>query len=340
MENRDPRPENPKYDPLTAVGYEPEQEGDCPAAIQPETTTVRVPPRHAGVARWAAAESTQLIDLELGIAGEIDADPPAAGSESSAGAEAGGGIEHQRQLELLRLRAEAMDHATHELRSPIRSIIAGIEMLAGGSNGNLDPDQLHLLDLMLERAGRLQHLCENLIRLTQLSDGEHRRLLRPTDLSASLDQVARSTELLARLATVQLELDLPEDLPLVSLDPQAAEQALVNIVDHALRTTSPGAAVRLGASIDDNQVHAWVEAPGIGADIEATVPRLEGTAAPTGETAGGSYLDQLGLRISREIIEQNRGRIAIEVAEIDRIHLWLPIATTPAGGPSCTDHAS
>ncbi|HSS80041.1 MAG TPA: ATP-binding protein [Gaiellaceae bacterium] len=199
----------------------------------------------------------------------------------------------------------AVLHAvSHDLRSPLTAIRVAAGGLESGSLALDDDDRASLLETIRLETGRLERLVANLLDLSRLEAGvapAHRELW-PVD-----ELVSRALESLgAHAARVRVTLD--GDAPLVSVDATQLERVLVNLLENALRFSSPADPVELvvGSTGDDVLVTVADRGPGLDPDSVERIfePFEHGRAG--GEGTG------LGLAIARGFAEANGCRLWAE----------------------------
>lgn len=200
-----------------------------------------------------------------------------------------------------RLRSSLLSAVSHELRTPLTAIIGSASALAASPKG---PEaSKELLDVIREEAERLSRLVHNLLETTRLESG------------ASLKKEPHSIEELVGVALERVEklfagrevaLDLPENLPLVPLDPVLMELVFVNLLENAARH-APGAVVEVSARerMDGVEVSVSDRGPGLKPGDHARVFEkfYRASAAPG---AG------LGLAICKAVVEAHGGSIRAE----------------------------
>ncbi|EYD74994.1 Osmosensitive K+ channel histidine kinase KdpD [Rubellimicrobium mesophilum DSM 19309] len=136
--------------------------------------------------------------------------------------------EIERLREQDRLRGTLLSSVSHDLRTPLTSILAAAAQLR--REGAADPGTLATLEI---EARRLDRYVANLLDMVRLEAGTLRLRLEPVDLTDVVAGVLR--DLGKGLAVSGLRVDVPTDLPLVRLDPQLFHHCLLNLVDNALR---------------------------------------------------------------------------------------------------------
>jgi two-component system, OmpR family, sensor histidine kinase KdpD len=202
----------------------------------------------------------------------------------------------------------AVLHAvSHDLRSPLTAIRVAVGGLESGSLQLGEEDRAALLETIRLETARLDRLVANLLDLSRLQAGAApaRPELWPVD-----ELVARALEALGPEAG-RVGVSLDETAPLVHVDAAQLERVLVNVLENALRFSSPSDAVELAVSSTGDDVLVRIEDHGPGLapeDVERIFEPFEhGRAA--GEGTG------LGLAIARGFAEANGCRLWAEARE-------------------------
>ncbi len=217
--------------------------------------------------------------------------------------------EVERREELDRLRSEFISTVSHDLRTPLTAIQAGLGMLEMGAASQLAPDERRLLSDARLNTGRLGRLIDDLLAYNQLETGALQMGRRPVDLHALAMSVASSMHSLLISKEQVLEVDLPEPLRVLG-DPQRLEQVLLNLLANAHYHTQRGSRIVLTARLTNGEAVLSVSdnGPGIPAEEVENVFRRFHRVAGTGQGSG------LGLAIAKGIVELHGGRIWVESA--------------------------
>jgi K+-sensing histidine kinase KdpD len=196
----------------------------------------------------------------------------------------------------------AVLHAvSHDLRSPLTAIRAAAEGLESGSLRLGDDDRAALLETIRLETARLERLVANLLDLSRLEAGAApaQRELWPVDelVSRALDALGPDAE--------RISVELDGEAPLVRVDAAQLERVLVNVLENALRFSSPPDPVELVVSStgDDVLVHITDHGPGFEADS------LEWIFQPFEHGRAGREGTGLGLAIARGFAEANGCRL-------------------------------
>jgi two-component system, OmpR family, sensor histidine kinase KdpD len=208
-----------------------------------------------------------------------------------------------------RLRSALLTSLSHDLRTPLASILGSASSL-DSYGPRLDEKQMReLTGTIREEAERLNRFIANLLDMTRLESGAIEPRLGPHDLG---ELVGSALERAAKiLAAHRVELDLPADLPMIDLDPVLFEQMLFNLLDNAAKYAPPGSLIRLAAQEDRGVVRLLVIDEGSGiapADFERIFDKFYRVQAQDRQRAGTG----LGLAICRGFIEAMGGTITAQ----------------------------
>ena len=197
---------------------------------------------------------------------------------------------------------------THDLRTPLASVIASVTSLLD-ADAELDPeDRRDLLETIRDEAERLDRLVGNLLDLTRLRAGA----LTPSKRPTAIDEVIEGV--LARLASVlgrhELNIVLREDLPEVPIDVVQIDQALTNLLENAAKYSPAGSLISVSAARWENTVQVRIADQGTGIDPELRRRVFEPFFQSDGAVSGSG----LGLAIAHAVVEAHGGTIWIEDA--------------------------
>ena len=151
-----------------------------------------------------------------------------------------------------RLRTALLTSISHDLRTPLASILGSASSLASSGATLGEEVQADLLGIIQEEAERLNRFIGNLLDMTRLEAGSLKPQLTLADASeligAALQRAAKI------LAQHRQALNLEPDLPMLNVDVVLFEQILFNLLDNAAKYSPPGSLISINAKRDGNQV--------------------------------------------------------------------------------------
>jgi two-component system sensor histidine kinase KdpD len=205
-----------------------------------------------------------------------------------------------------RLRSALLTSISHDLRTPLASILGAASSLKAYGDTLNDTAKQELLGSVLEEAERLNRFIANLLDMTKLESGAILPNLELVDLSDVVGSaLQRASKVLAGRA---IELSLHSDLPMLKLDPVLFEQALFNLLDNAAKYSAPGSPVSVRAERISGYIQIAVSDTGGGipsSDLERIFDKFYRIQSSDYQRAGTG----LGLAISRGFIEAMGGTL-------------------------------
>lgn len=226
------------------------------------------------------------------------------------------------QLEKLRRNMTA--DVAHELRTPLTNIRGYLEALR---DGMVEPEE-RVIDSLYEEALLLNHLVDDLQDISLAEAGQLRLERQPVALADVADKAVEVARPRSVAEGVTLWVDLPDDLPLVDIDPRRIGQVLRNLLENALTHTGPGGEITVVARISDGMIEVSVRDTGTGIaaeDLRYVFERFYRADKSRSRATGGAGL---GLAIAKQLVEAHGGRIKVEsqVGRGTQFTFTLPVA--------------
>jgi signal transduction histidine kinase len=239
------------------------------------------------------------------------------------------------RLRLLdQVKSNLVATASHELKTPLTSVRLAVHLLLEEQVGPLNAKQIELLLDARENSERLLAVVNNLLDLARLEQGLRQLNIRPERPEALLRLAADDIALRAVDQGIEVVLDIPPGLPLVTVDATRLQTALQNLLDNALRYTERGGRITLAAHASHAAVTISVTDTGLGIPPEYVPHVFEKFFRVPGRSRG--HGTGLGLAIVHEIVTAQGGTITCQSApqQGTTFRITLPIATdaTPARG--------
>ncbi len=199
--------------------------------------------------------------------------------------------------------------ASHELRTPIAIAQTNIEVLEMDNKATIK-DYERLKDILKMNLERMSTLSEKLLLLSESEQGKANWAM--VELAPLLTELAAEFKTKAGESGINVELaSIESSLPVLG-DAFRLKQALVNLVDNAIKYNRPGGEVKISARADDAQVIIEIKDNGIGisqADQQRIFERFYRVDKSRSRTQGGSGL---GLAIVKKIAEEHGGTVSVE----------------------------
>lgn len=217
-------------------------------------------------------------------------------------------VDQARMLaETEKLRGSLLTSISHDLRTPLASIIGSLASLRGYGKLYDDATREEMLATAQDEAERLNRYVANLLDMTRLDAGALVPRQEPADLHDLVASAVRRMQ--PQLAGHRLKLAIPEDMPLLKLDDGLMEQVLANLLDNAAKYTPADSTIEVSASHHRFSVVISVadNGPGIPeADLQRVFDKFYRVRENADRSRAGTGL---GLAICRGFVEAMGGRI-------------------------------
>ncbi len=215
-------------------------------------------------------------------------------------------ITHLREID--RLKSEFIATASHELRTPLTSVQMGVHLLLEGALGELTDNQNEVLQACRQDCERLDKLMRDLLDLSRIEAGESLPQLAAVSARDLLTTAVKELRPQVEAKGLDLSVDVPVDLPWLSVDRLQIERVISNLVINALRHTKQGE-IKISAEQRDNHVAVSVSDTGSGIPTEY-LPHIfdKFVQVPDSPTGGAG----LGLAISKSIVKAHGGQISVQ----------------------------
>lgn len=231
---------------------------------------------------------------------------------------------------LERIRKDFVANVSHEIRTPLTSIRGYAEALSDGALA--DPELAKsFLGIISTSADRLSRLVNDLLELSRLESGTVDLRLAPIEMGALADRLREEFSDRLSQKEMRLEADFSRPFTFIS-DDSLIHLVLVNLLDNAIKYSSPGSCIRLGAAMNDAGIQIEVEDRGMGIP-EEELPRIferfyrvDRSRSPAVPGTG------LGLSIVRHVMTLLSGRVTVRSAlgKGTTVSLHLPSRSLPS----------
>ncbi|HTH73382.1 MAG TPA: sensor histidine kinase KdpD [Trinickia sp.] len=217
-------------------------------------------------------------------------------------------------MESERLRNSLLSAISHDLRTPLTSIVGFASMLAEtpDKSGPAGPQAQELAEAIHDEALRMTGLVTNLLDMARLQEGS----MRLNRQWSSIEEVVGAALSACRrmLAGRAIETRVPADLPLVQLDAVLVERLFANLLENAAKYTPAGSPIAIVAAAQGSNAerHVKVEVQDLGPGLPAGMESRLFEKFTRGEKESAKPGIGLGLAICRAIVEAHGGAIGAE----------------------------
>lgn len=232
---------------------------------------------------------------------------------------------HQQLKRSLESRVQLMRTVSHDLRSPLTSIMLSVDRLR--DTEGREPGDDPMLNVLDREARRLEAIIRGLLdqaKSESFTDSLNQRLCRPSEVLEGLTDTLR-LKAEARALSHRLELDPRVDQAWILADTTALQQVLFNLIENALKfTESPGTVgIRSILGEDNWALEVWDTGRGIDPSLQSGIFQAFRQAQVEDEQKGWG----LGLSICKTLVEAHAGRIEVvsEVGKGSTFRVILPL---------------
>ena len=264
-----------------------------------------------------------LTLLRTGL-GQVWTQPEIEAVESLA-ADIGRGLEHARLYEgeerlvaelksLDRAKASFLASASHDLRTPLTSIIGYVEMLSDGEAGPVRPTQAKMLDGVDRNARRLKTMIEDMLTTSKIELGAFTSRLSPLDLTALLPAAVDVIRPSAAAGGLAFEMSSPDGGVIIDGDPEQLDRLLVNLLSNAVKYTPRGGSIVLSLGSADGSAVLTVADTGIGIPAKDQASLFTRFFRASNAVEAAIQGSGLGLSIVRTIVTNHHGELSVKSA--------------------------
>jgi CheY-like chemotaxis protein/two-component sensor histidine kinase len=215
-----------------------------------------------------------------------------------------------REAEVDRMKSEFVSIVSHELRTPMTVIKGYVELLLTGTSTPAET-QHDFLEIIRTNADRLGSMVNELLDVSRIEAGKVQMNFQPVAVRSAIHEVATMLQKSFEDQGIQLNLNIPDNLPDVPADPGRLAQILTNLLSNALKYTLEGH-VDVSAHVTDGFVQVDVRDSGIGMSEDDQAKLFtrffRASTARTHEISGTG----LGLSITRSLVEMHGGHIWVK----------------------------
>jgi signal transduction histidine kinase len=204
-----------------------------------------------------------------------------------------------------------IDTLSHELKTPLTSIIAAAGLLEEELQTTADESHRKLIQTILRNSNSLETRLAELLDIVKTGSGKLQLNFEPVDMKSLILGTCMQISPLVRNKGQSLKTEMPESLPIIQGDGQRLEQVLLNLMNNATKFTPDGGKITVRAEKQDTGIVVEVEDDGIGIAKEKQDMLFKPYSRLNADRQRHPGLG-LGLALSKQVIELHGGRIWVE----------------------------
>ncbi len=244
---------------------------------------------------------------------------------------------YQQLVELDHWKNRIMGIVAHDLRNPL-GVIKGYAQLLTGTNtlGSLSDQQRDFVLRMNRAAEQMLMLINDLLDVSSVELGKLELHPRRVDLRDQLEEWYDANQVLAQAKKIEMNLDVPQDIGQVVLDPARIGQVINNLITNAVKFSYPETTITLRARRDGKHVEIAVQDQGQGIPEEELSKIFKDFGRTSVRPTGDETSTGLGLAIVKRMVDLHGGRIHVEsrVGRGSTFTVRLPVAGPPEDQPA------
>lgn len=232
-----------------------------------------------------------------------------------------------RLMELEEQKSQFLRHVSHELKTPLTAIRAGVELLIDEVAGELSQEQHKVVQILHQKGIQLQKMIENLINFSVILERHSALYRKSVGLNRLVEKVVAEHHLDMMARGINTDLELENQA--ISGDEDKLTVVIDNLVSNAVKFSPVSGKIKIHLSHNEKDVILDVidSGPGIDPEDKSRVfdPFYQGRKMPDGDVEGTG----IGLSLAKEYVMAHHGKIEIVDGEKNGAHLrvTLPIRT-------------
>lgn len=201
-----------------------------------------------------------------------------------------------------------IDTLSHELKTPLTSIIAAAGLLAEELQNTADDSLKKLMQTIIHNANTLETRLAELLDIVKTGSGKLQLQFEPVDMKSLIQGTCLQVSPLLRNKDLKLTTELPNSMPIIHGDGPRLEQVMLNLMTNAAKFTPAGGIITIRARQQDNGLVVDVQDNGIGIAREEQSRLFKPYSRLSSDRQRHPGLG-LGLALSKQVVELHGGRI-------------------------------
>jgi two-component system phosphate regulon sensor histidine kinase PhoR len=232
----------------------------------------------------------------------------------------------RKEVEIAQIKSDFVSNVSHELRTPL-SLISMFSETLEMDRIKTEEKKKEYYSIISQEANRLSKIVNSILNFSKMEAGKRQYNFVESYLNDVAENVFRSYKFHLEQKGFTFNIVKDENIPIIRIDEEAVSEAIVNLVDNAVKYSSEKKEITIRTGIENNYAYVEVEDKGIGIlakDQKKIFDKFFRVSSGDVHNVKGSGL---GLSIVKHIIEAHKGKIELfsEVNKGSKFRLMLPL---------------
>ena len=216
--------------------------------------------------------------------------------------------------EMDRMKSDFVSMVSHEIRSPMNSLLAQIKIILDGLAGEVTPKQRQILERASGKVNNLVNLVSELLDLAKIEAGGVGREMTDLNIANLIEEQIEFHGAAAEQKKIVTHCNIPTDLPIIKADKQGMEEVLTNLITNAIKYSPEGSSITVSVEQEKDSIAIKVGDTGYGIPEEDLAEVFTRFYRVKDKNTREIHGTGLGLAIVKSIIDAHHGSIRVESA--------------------------
>jgi len=232
----------------------------------------------------------------------------------------------KREVELAQIKSEFVSNVSHELRTPL-SLISMFSETLEMDRVKTEERKKEYYSIISSEANRLSKIVNSILNFSKMEAGKRQFNFVDSYLNDVVENVYRSYKFHLEQKSFSLDIQKDETIPIIKIDEEAVSEAIVNLVDNAVKYSDNEKQITIRTGLENNFAFVEVEDKGIGIpekDQKKIFDKFFRVSSGNVHNVKGSGI---GLSLVKYIVDAHKGKIELssEVGKGSKFRLLFPI---------------
>jgi two-component system phosphate regulon sensor histidine kinase PhoR len=232
----------------------------------------------------------------------------------------------KKEIQLAQIKSDFVSNVSHELRTPLSLISMFAETLQMG-RVKTEEKKNEYYSIIHSETNRLSSIVSKVLNFSRMEAGKRTFHFEQSDLNEITENIFNTYSFHLQNNNFEFDFRRDDNIPVVNLDPDAVSEAIINLIDNAVKYSDENKVVILRTGRENSYVFVEVEDKGIGISDHDQKRIFEKffrvSAGPVHNTKGTG----LGLSLVKQIVEAHKGKITLSSTpgKGSRFRILLPV---------------